>query len=103
MSGATGLRWLSKRETLRVSKLWTQTILAPVISSLLFILVFGLSLGGRIKNIGGVDYEVFIVPGPDHDGDGPGGLLEQRLHDLPGPLRPLRQRRPLARRCTPGR
>ena len=63
MSGATGLKWLSKRETLRVSKLWTQTILAPVISSILFILVFGLSLGGRIKQIGGVDYEVFIVPG----------------------------------------
>jgi ABC-2 type transport system permease protein len=63
MSGATGLLWLSKRETLRVSKLWTQTILAPVVSSLLFILVFGLSLGGRIEQIGGVDYEVFIVPG----------------------------------------
>ena len=46
-----------------MSKLWTQTVLAPVVSSLLFILVFGLSLGGRIKQVGGVDYEVFIVPG----------------------------------------
>jgi ABC-2 type transport system permease protein len=55
--------WLCKRETLRVSKLWTQTVLAPVVSSILFILVFGLSLGGRIKQVGGVDYEVFIVPG----------------------------------------
>jgi ABC-2 type transport system permease protein len=59
----TGLVWLCKRETLRVSKLWTQTVLAPVVSSMLFILVFGLSLGGRIKQVGGVDYEVFIVPG----------------------------------------
>ena len=63
MTGVTGLKWLSKRETLRVSKLWTQTILAPVISSILFILVFGLSLGGRIKQIDGVEYDVFIVPG----------------------------------------
>jgi ABC-2 type transport system permease protein len=55
--------WLCKRETLRVSKLWTQTVLAPVVSSILFILVFGLSLGGRIKQVGGVDYDVFIVPG----------------------------------------
>ena len=55
--------WLCRRETLRVSKLWTQTVLAPVVSSLLFILVFGLSLGGRIKQVGDVDYEVFIVPG----------------------------------------
>jgi len=63
MTGNLGLAWLARRETLRVSKLWTQTILAPVVSSLLFILVFGLSLGGRIKQLGDVDYEVFIVPG----------------------------------------
>jgi ABC-2 type transport system permease protein len=63
VTGFVGLMWLSKRETLRVSKLWTQTILAPVISSILFILVFGLSLGSRIKQVGSVDYEVFIVPG----------------------------------------
>ncbi len=59
----TGLVWLCRRETLRVSKLWTQTILAPVVASMLFILVFGLSLGGRIRQVGGLDYEVFIVPG----------------------------------------
>jgi ABC-2 type transport system permease protein len=59
----TPLIWLCKRETLRVSKLWTQTVLAPVVSSMLFILVFGLSLGGRIKQVGAVDYDVFIVPG----------------------------------------
>ena len=58
-----GLIWLTARETLRVLKLWTQTIAAPVISSFLFILVFGLSLGGRIKQVDGVDYDVFIVPG----------------------------------------
>jgi ABC-2 type transport system permease protein len=59
----TGLVWLCKRETLRVSKLWTQTVLAPVVSSMLFIVVFGLSLGGRITQVGDFDYEVFIVPG----------------------------------------
>ena len=58
-----GLIALSARETARVLKLWTQTIVAPVLSSLLFILVFGLSLGGRIRQIDGVDYDVFIVPG----------------------------------------
>jgi ABC-2 type transport system permease protein len=36
---------------------------APVVSSSLFIVVFGLSLGGRIKQIDGVDYDAFIVPG----------------------------------------
>jgi ABC-2 type transport system permease protein len=58
-----GLLWLTGREVLRVGKLWTQTIAAPVLSSFLFIVVFGLSLGGRIKQIHGFDYDVFIVPG----------------------------------------
>src|SRR6266498_1831406 len=57
------LLWLTAREVLRVLKLWTQTIAAPIVASFLFILVFGLSLGGRIKQIDGVDYDVFIVPG----------------------------------------
>jgi ABC-2 type transport system permease protein len=60
---SVGLRWLAAREILRVTKLWTQTIVAPVVSSFLFIVVFGLSLGGRIKQIDGVDYDAFIVPG----------------------------------------
>jgi ABC-2 type transport system permease protein len=58
-----GLLWLAGREVLRVGKLWTQTIAAPVLSSFLFIVVFGLSLGGRIKQVHGFDYDVFIVPG----------------------------------------
>ncbi len=63
LTGWPGLYWLARREVLRVAKLWTQTVLAPVVSSILFILVFGLSLGGRIREIEGFEYEVFIVPG----------------------------------------
>ena len=62
-SGARGLAWLIKRETLRVYKLWTQTVLAPIVSSALFIVVFGFSLGGRIKHVDGFPYREFIVPG----------------------------------------
>jgi ABC-2 type transport system permease protein len=58
-----GLVALASREILRVLKLWTQTIMAPVVASFLFILVFGLSLSGRIRHVDGVDYRVFIVPG----------------------------------------
>jgi ABC-2 type transport system permease protein len=58
-----GLRALAARETARVLKLWTQTILAPILSSALFILVFGLSLGDRIKAIDGFPYDQYIVPG----------------------------------------
>jgi ABC-2 type transport system permease protein len=63
MSGLAGMGWLCRRETLRVSKLWTQTVLAPVMSSILFIVVFGLSLSGRIRHVGPIPYDQFIVPG----------------------------------------
>jgi ABC-2 type transport system permease protein len=58
-----GLAALSTREIHRVLKLWSQTIVAPVIAALLFILVFGLSLSGRIRQVDGVPYQQFIVPG----------------------------------------
>jgi ABC-2 type transport system permease protein len=55
--------WLARRECHRVVRLWTQTTLAPVVSSFLFIVVFGLSLGSRIRQVAGFEYDVFIVPG----------------------------------------
>ena len=57
------LFWLAARECLRVGRLWSQTVLAPVVSSLLFVIVFGLSLGGRIRNVSGFEYSDFILPG----------------------------------------
>ena len=58
-----GLAALAVRESHRVLKIWTQTVAAPILSSFLFIVVFGLSLGDRIDAIDGVGYEVYIVPG----------------------------------------
>jgi len=58
-----GLAWLTRRECHRVLKLWKQTVLAPVVSALLFIVVFGLSMGGSISLVNGFEYQVFIVPG----------------------------------------
>ena len=63
LAARRGLVALAGREVERVLKLWSQTIVAPVLSSALFILVFGLSLGGRIREIDGVPYREFIVPG----------------------------------------
>ena len=38
-------------------------MLAPIVSSALFIVVFGFSLGDRIKQVDGFPYREFIVPG----------------------------------------
>jgi ABC-2 type transport system permease protein len=63
LAARRGLLALSSREVERVLKLWSQTIVAPILSSALFIVVFGLSLGSRIREVDGIAYEVFIVPG----------------------------------------
>lgn len=58
--GATAL---AQREVTRVLRLWSQTIAPNVVSAVLFIAIFGIALGGRIRQIDGIDYEAFIVPG----------------------------------------
>jgi ABC-2 type transport system permease protein len=58
-----GVAALAEREVLRVLRLWTQTIAPPVVSAVLFIVVFGVALGSSIRLIDGVPYERFIVPG----------------------------------------
>jgi ABC-2 type transport system permease protein len=40
-----------------------QTLLSPVITTILYFVVFGWSLGGRLREVHGVPYARFIVPG----------------------------------------
>jgi ABC-2 type transport system permease protein len=54
---------LAGREVRRVLSLWTQTILPPVLTALLFLAVFGGALGDRIREIEGIAYLEFILPG----------------------------------------
>lgn len=58
-----GMLALTEREVLRVLRLWSQTILPAVLVAVLFIVVFGVALGGQIRTVDGVPYETFIVPG----------------------------------------
>ena len=59
-----GLSTLYKREVWRFIKVINQTLLAPVITTLLFLAVLTLSLGGRSdRMIGDVPYSHFITPG----------------------------------------
>ena len=54
---------LAAREMRRVLSLWTQTLLPPVITGLIFLAVFGGALGTRLHAIDGVRYVRFILPG----------------------------------------
>lgn len=49
-----------------MSRTWRtllQSIVAPVISTVLYFIVFGAAIGGRIDEVDGVSYGAFIVPG----------------------------------------
>ena len=51
------------KEILRFVRIWVQTIVPPVITTSLYLLIFGGLMGGRIGQMQGVDYLNFIVPG----------------------------------------
>ena len=58
-----GTAALSGREVRRVTKLWSQTILPPVVTAVLFMAVFGGALGGQLRQVSGISYLWFILPG----------------------------------------
>jgi ABC-2 type transport system permease protein len=58
-----GLWTLYVKEVRRFVKVYTQTLLAPVITSLLFLAIFSLALGRAVEDIAGVPFLVFLTPG----------------------------------------
>ena len=58
-----GLRTLLVKEVRRFLRVPGQTVLSPLISTSLYFVVFGVSLGGRIEQVTGHPYLPFIVPG----------------------------------------
>lgn len=58
-----GLQTLVKRELVRTFSIINQVIWPPVITTLLYVFVFGLALGSRIKQVQGVPYATFLIPG----------------------------------------
>lgn len=54
---------LAKRESVRVVRLWRQTIIPSVITTILYFAIFGFVLGERVGTIDGVEYAAFVSPG----------------------------------------
>ena len=57
------IRTIYVTEMARTGRTLLQSVLAPVISTSLYFVVFGAAIGSRIAEIDGVDYGAFIVPG----------------------------------------
>jgi len=64
MSGAQ-IRFFTlwRREVSRFMKIKKQTLGAPLLETFLYISVFGAALGSRIKELHGIEYIVFVIPG----------------------------------------
>jgi ABC-2 type transport system permease protein len=58
-----GLWTLYLKEVRRFAKVATQTILAPLVTTLLYFAIFTLALGRAVQNVGGVPFVEFLAPG----------------------------------------
>lgn len=54
---------LYEREMKRFMKVIFQTVVSPLITATLYLLIFGVSLGGAIQLPGGISYMAFLIPG----------------------------------------
>ncbi len=58
-----GLYELARREVMRFLAVWTQTVLAPLVTSGLFLAVFALAIGPTRGEVMGVPFLQFLAPG----------------------------------------
>jgi ABC-2 type transport system permease protein len=63
VEAVTSFRTLLYKETLRFWKVSVQTVAAPVLTALLYLVVFSHALRGRVPVYDGVPYTDFLVPG----------------------------------------
>ncbi|OIO78398.1 MAG: metal-dependent hydrolase [Hydrogenophilaceae bacterium CG1_02_62_390] len=63
MSGMYGFRTLLYKEILRFWKVLLQTVMAPVLTALLYLLIFANVLGSHVQVYPGVSYTAFLMPG----------------------------------------
>jgi ABC-2 type transport system permease protein len=57
------LHTLVRKEMSRVTRIWVQTIVPPIITMSLYFLIFGNLIGRRIGQMDGFDYMQYIAPG----------------------------------------
>lgn len=58
-----GLYTLAQRETLRFLAVWTQTLMAPLVTAGLFLLIFNIAIGPSRSDVMGVPFLTFLAPG----------------------------------------
>lgn len=59
----TSFYTMLRKDVVRMMRIWTQTFLPSVITSVLYFLIFGSVLGDRIGGFGDHSYVQFVIPG----------------------------------------
>ena len=54
---------VARREVMRILRIWGQTLVPPAITMTLYFLIFGKLIGSQVREMDGVRYMDFIVPG----------------------------------------
>lgn len=57
------LQTIVRKEITRIMRIWTQTLLPPLVTQTLYFLIFGKFIGSQVAAINGISYMSFIVPG----------------------------------------
>jgi ABC-2 type transport system permease protein len=58
-----GYKTMVRRDVVRIFRIWSQTLLPPVVTMSLYFVVFGGFIGSQVKGVGGFSYMQYIVPG----------------------------------------
>ena len=58
-----GVRAIYAFEMHRAFRTWMGSLVAPVLSTALYFIVFGSAIGSRMGDISGVSYGAYIIPG----------------------------------------
>lgn len=58
-----GFYTMVRKDTIRIFRIWSQTLLPPVITTALYFAIFGGFIGSQVQAIDGYSYMQFIMPG----------------------------------------
>lgn len=58
-----GFKTLLEKEIIRILRIWPQTLVPQIITTILYFIIFGQLLGARIKDIDGISFMDYIIPG----------------------------------------
>lgn len=62
-SNLIAFQTIVRKEVTRFLRIWSQTLLPPVITQSLYFIIFGAFIGSQVADINGISYMAFIIPG----------------------------------------